>query len=213
MHIRPDAFILALTTAALLGSGAARADDRHGDHGRHDAHRHYPSRGVVVSRLPRDAHPIHHRHDSYYVSGGIWYRPLGSRYMVVTPPLGAFITVLPRGYVTLEFGGRPYYRYDDIYYARRDNGYIVVAPPVDAGEIAPAADPAQNELFIYPKMDQSASQQASDRYECHEWASDQTGYDPTRASGGVPPAQSASRRDGYQRAMSACLEARGYTVR
>jgi hypothetical protein len=42
---------------------------------------------------------------------------------------------------------------------------------------------------------------------------DQTGFDPTLNGGGVPSEQATTKRSDYQRAMSACLEARDYTVR
>ncbi|MEX1317689.1 MAG: glycine zipper family protein, partial [Synechococcaceae cyanobacterium] len=38
------------------------------------------------------------------------------------------------------------------------------------------------ELFIYPAAGQSAEQQRKDRLECHLWATDQTGFDPTDPS-------------------------------
>ena len=36
-------------------------------------------------------------------------------------------------------------------------------------------------LYIYPLKNQSNQQQDKDRYECHSWAAQQTGYDPSRA--------------------------------
>ena len=39
------------------------------------------------------------------------------------------------------------------------------------------------ELFAYPAAGQSPEQQKQDKYECHQWAVTQTGYDPTN-----PPA-------------------------
>jgi hypothetical protein len=38
---------------------------------------------------------------------------------------------------------------------------------------------AQN-LYVYPSRGQSQEQQDRDRYECHNWAVGQTGFDPTR---------------------------------
>ncbi len=32
--------------------------------------------------------------------------------------------------------------------------------------------------FLYPKKGQSAEQQSTDKYECHQWAVEQTGFDP-----------------------------------
>ncbi len=43
-------------------------------------------------------------------------------------------------------------------------------------------------------------------------ATGQTGFDPTQPGGGVAPDQNGARRQQYQRAMTACLEARGYSV-
>jgi hypothetical protein len=81
----------------------------------------------------------------------------------------------------------------------------VAAAP--AGEHLAQGPPTQ--LFIYPRQGQSPQQQNNDRYECHYWAVNQTGYDPNFASGNEP----AEKIIDYQRAISACLEARGYTVR
>ncbi len=44
---------------------------------------------------------------------------------------------------------------------------------------------AQN-LVIYPARGQSAAQQDQDRYQCHRWAVQQSGYDPTQAAGYAP---------------------------
>lgn len=45
--------------------------------------------------------------------------------------------------------------------------------------------------YIYPTKGQSQDQQNRDRYECHDWAVSQTGFDPTQAQGPgyVPPPQ------------------------
>jgi len=44
----------------------------------------------------------------------------------------------------------------------------------------PATASAQSgEMFIYPKKNQSQAQQDKDRYECHRWAVQQTGFDPS----------------------------------
>ena len=36
-------------------------------------------------------------------------------------------------------------------------------------------------MMIYPAKGQSAEQQQKDEFECHQWAVQQTGYDPTKA--------------------------------
>ena len=65
--------------------------------------------------------------------------------------------------------------------------------------------------FVYPKLGQSAEKQASDEYECHRWAADQTGFDPSAAAAGQ--GTGPTQRSDYARAQMACLEGRGYTVR
>lgn len=45
---------------------------------------------------------------------------------------------------------------------------------------------AQNQLYVYPLKKQSTEQQDKDRYECHRWAVDQTGFDPSNAHPGNP---------------------------
>ena len=37
---------------------------------------------------------------------------------------------------------------------------------------------AFGDLFVYPKADQSQQKQKQDKYECIEWATQQTGFDP-----------------------------------
>ncbi len=53
------------------------------------------------------------------------------------------------------------------------------APP------APPPPAANTEVFAYPQQNQSADQQDRDRYECHEWAVQQTNFDPSAP--GTPP--------------------------
>lgn len=139
--------------------------------------------------------------------------------------------------------------------------------------LATSTASAQGNLMIYPKQGQSADQQSGDRYDCHTWAVQQSGFDPANpqsagstggasstaketlrggargaaagaaigaiagdagkgaaigatagglrrgfqerdrqrteaAAGTASPAQQA-----YQRAMGACLEGRGYSVK
>lgn len=50
--------------------------------------------------------------------------------------------------------------------------------------IAPAPRP-ETRVFVYPQRDQSADRQDRDRYECHNWAVGQTGFDPSASY--VPP--------------------------
>lgn len=58
-------------------------------------------------------------------------------------------------------------------------GACVVAPPPPRTVAVPA--PAPQKVFVYPSNGQSAEQTDRDRYECHLWAVQQTGVDPSRA--------------------------------
>jgi hypothetical protein len=79
---------------------------------------------------------------------------------------------------------------------------------------APSVTPSSTErIFVYPRQGQSEELQAKDRYECHSWAVSQTHYDPTQPTSGMPEAQLNQMRADYQRAMGACLDGRGYTMR
>lgn len=184
-----------------------RLDDRY----RHDHY--YPRRGYVVNELPPPHRHLHYRDDDYYFYGGVWYRPHGRRFVVVAPPLGIVVPSLPAFYTTLWIGGVPYYYANDAYYVWRPDrdGYVVTAPPDDLDERD--ASVLTDELFIYPKRGQSEQQQADDRYACHRWSVDQTRYDPTLPPEHLSAGEIRDSRDAYNRAMRACLDGRGYSVR
>ena len=79
---------------------------------------------------------------------------------------------------------------------------------------APAAVPTLAEnLSVTPKFGQTQEQLTTDRAECQVWAKGQTGFDPTQYGGGVTRTDYTVRRQLYGRAMAACLEGHGYTVR
>ena len=181
--------------------------------GRYNHGRYYPSMGTVRPSLPEGYRPYYRGSERFYFSGGIWYSPRGPGFVVVRPPAGLVISVLPPYYSTVWFGGVPYYYADNVYYAWQSdqNGYAVVDPPADADSPSSAPDTAQQDLIIYPKNGQSKDQQAADRYECHSWAKGQTGFDPLQPGGGQEGG-AAMNRSNYNRAMSACLQARGYQV-
>jgi hypothetical protein len=131
--------------------------------------------------------------------------------------IGLYFAALPWYYETFWWGGVPYYYADYNFYRWNDAvaQYEVVAPPAEDAEGAgPSAGAgAGAEIYVYPRQNQSQEQQQRDRYDCHRWAADQTGFDPTRANGGVSAEQTPARAGAYRRAESACLEGRGYTVR
>ncbi len=190
--------------------GRGQVLDQRYNHGRY-----YPPVGTVRPSLPSDYRPYYHGRDRYYFNGGIWYAPRGPGFVVVRPPSGLVINVLPPYYSTVWIGGNPYYYADNVYYTWEadQNGYAVVDPPDNADVPSPPPDSAQDDLIIYPKNGQTKDQQAADKYECHSWAKTQTGFDPTEPGGGVASGDVDHSRSNYNRAMSACLQARGYEVK
>lgn len=224
------------------GALAQQAEHGHGGHAPREAaysvhydnrysHNHYyTTRGVEVAAVPGRPYVVAHGGEHFYYTGGVWYAPRGPRYVVVAPPVGVFVPVLPPFYTTVWFGGVPYYYSNQTYYVYGGpQGYEVVQPPGDPGSAvqgpqgpaypgapppAPGdAHPEGEDIYVYPQQGQSPDQQANDRYDCHKWASSQTGFDPTQAGGGVAPEQTVARGEEYRRAIRACLEGRGYSVR
>jgi len=127
---------------------------------------------------------------------------------------GWFLPILPAFYATYWFGGIPYYYANDGYYTWSPdyNGYVATDPPAgavaapDSGDQPPAAG---GQTYNYPKNGQTDEQQSTDRYQCHQWAVSQSGYDPTRTNA---PTAGGQQTD-YRRALTACLEGRGYSVK
>jgi hypothetical protein len=106
---------------------------------------------------------------------------------------------------------------------------LPVAIVLAAGLIASTASA---QPYYYPQKGQSQQQQQQDRADCHVWAVQQTGFDPSTASASAPPpapapndqirqsqAQQAAyseqvgaQQQNYQRALGSCMAGRGYTV-
>ena len=172
---------------------------------------HYPSVGHSVPRLPNGYESLRLGRNDYHYHAGVFYRLRApGTYVVVRAPIGARVHFLPLGYVSFFVGTRRYFYANFTYYlwdaAMRD--YVVVAAPAGADEaVAAASDKGTSELFVYPKEGQSDEQRDRDRYECYLWAVDQTHFDPSAESPDVTKAAD------YRRALSACLEGRGYTVK
>jgi len=196
------------------------------DNNRREIERRFPDRqyfqhrdsyrpGYRVNVLPRHHVVVPYRNTRYYFDGGLWYRPFGSFFEVALPPVGLSISLLPPYYTTIWAGGVPYYHADGVYYAWRPSEriYVVVEPPAGAqAEVQQTEMPQPERMFIYPRDGQSEAQQAEDRFTCHRWAVDQTGFDPSNP-GSQAAEQSPYRPEEYQRATRACLESRGYSVR
>jgi len=116
---------------------------------------------------------------------------------------------LPLYYDTYWWDGVPYYYADGTYYQWDPsvNEYETVAPPAQVA--AQAQGEGSSDVIAYPKNGQTADQQAKDKLECRQWATSQSGVDPTAGTMSSVP---EDKRSDYMRAEAACLEGRGYSV-
>jgi hypothetical protein len=217
--------LLGLSGAALAqvhGGGAgghggavhAAPANQHFD-GRFGHNQYYYNRGYAVRTPPHSGYAVNYGNGRYWYDGGHWYRYGAFGWVVDGAPFGAFVWFLPPFYTTVWFGGVPYYYANDVYYAWDSDmqQYQIVQPPAGIESSGTTEPPASSSLFVYPKNGQSPEQQGRDRFECHQSATQQSGYDPTQPGGGVAPAVAAPKREEYFRAEAACLTARGYSVR
>jgi len=209
---------IAAIALAMLGGWGAPAfaqdgpapQDRHRDQardphwqldGRYHHDHYYPPRGYAMRALPQGSLSIGYGGGAYYFHGGVWFRPWGGRFVVTMPPLGVVVPLLPPSYATLWIGGAPYYYANGVYYAQSPGqGYAVVAPPpgAETAQPVPAAKPLPPPI-IYPRSGQSTAQIEADRQACDRWATTQ------------PSAMADAQV--FQRAVAACMDGRGYTVR
>jgi hypothetical protein len=79
-----------------------------------------------------------------------------------------------------------------------------IALPLIAG-VAWAGGAHAQQIFVYPQRGQSPEQQQRDRFECHQWAVQQSGFDPTAA----PVAQAPPPPPSPQGAMGGPSAVRG----
>ncbi len=171
-------------------------------------HNHYyPPYGYSVSFLSPGYLSFAYGSGRFFFSSGIWYRPSGSSYVVIAPPIGIGIPVLPPYATPVVIDGTSYYYANGAYYAPAagTSGYVVVNPPASRSNVEVTPEPARppaSEVFAYPREQQGHEQIERDRSECEDWAADEVNK------------MNGHTVDGdYQRALSACLEGRGYTVR
>jgi len=172
----------------------------------------YPSAGSRVASIPGRYRDYQHGGRHYYRHRGVWYASSGGGYQVVAAPFGMLVSALPLFYTTVYVEGYPYYYAGGTYY-RWDQEYrsYVVAPP-PAEHLVSTVPISPDMLAVYPLRGQSREQQAKDRYQCHRWAFNQSGFDPTEEGGGVGEDEYLDRRDQYFDAARACLQDREYSV-
>lgn len=103
------------------------APDRRPDIGRgHDRSRFSMHIDLGGPRLYR---PLLARGVRYYYSDGMFYRTLGGRYVLVSPPFGAVVSSIPSYYYPVVVNGVTYFTGNGVYYIYTGYGYQVVPPP------------------------------------------------------------------------------------
>ena len=123
------------------------------------------------------------------------------------PTLGLISGVLGWGL------GGPYYYPPPYHYPPPPPQYYY-PPPAEGSQAPPSASKGSGgRMFIYPRQGQSEEKKAEDFDKCHNWAVGQTDFDPAKQPVGTPNAQTIQKSADYLRAISACLDAHGYTVR
>jgi hypothetical protein len=186
-----------------------------------------PASGGRFNNFPNHSPGFGHRSPRFWYgnrpfwgwNGGYWHGVYWPR-AYYRPGFVGFVTLLPPVYSTFWYGGVSYYYANDLYYTWSPDryGYVVSNPPPVAedssGTYSTAPDEADQgtgpgDIYVYPRNGQSEEQTAQDRYECHQWAVNQTGFDPTL---GQTQASSAGSAEDYRRAIIACLDGRGYSA-
>lgn len=126
------------------------------------------------------------------------------------PAYGAVYPALPGGAVAVTVGGGRYWRYGGAWYRPWGPRWVVVAPPVGyvvAAEPPPPPPPAppappakpRPDPIIYPRNGQDSQQTEADRQDCNRWA--------------VTQPQAMLDADVFSRAVEACMDGRGYSMR
>jgi len=161
-----------------------------------------PPVGIVVPVLPAMSTTVMVGAVPYYYANDVYYTAAPGGYVVVAPPPGEAIPGPPPAGPPPSGPPMP---------GSPSPGSAYQSPPPPG--LPPSGPVVEDKMFIYPRQGQNDKQQMVDRRQCHDWAVGQIGFDPNRPPAGMPEGQLTQKRFDYQRAMGACLDGRGYTVR
>ena len=89
---------------------------------------------------------------------------------------------------------------------------LIAVHVVTLAGVTLAASASAQQMFIYPQRGQSPQQQQQDRGECHVWAVQQTGYDPTVGVPPPPPSAAPTTGPGRGAARGAAVGAIGGAI-
>lgn len=130
---------------------------------------------------------------------------------VGVPVVGGRVAVLPSAGVWVGHGPRRYWYSGGYWYRPWGPSFVIVAPPAGYAVPVVPAEPAKVEPppvnvpatkpdpVIYPRNGQDAQQTEADRQECNRWATTQP--------------QAVADASVFQRAVEACMDGRGYTMK
>ncbi len=121
-----------------IGIGVGdRHEDRHDDRRDHrDDHSFYrwhdhPHYGYREHFLPAGYTVVFADGATYYYYDGLYYAREGFDYVLVSPPLGAYVSEIPPDFQPVSINGRIYYTDGGVYYIlTQHHGYKVVPQPV-----------------------------------------------------------------------------------
>jgi hypothetical protein len=89
--------------------------------------------GQRVERVPSGAEKLAVKLTTYWYAEGLFYRKSGGSYLVVRPPIGAFVRSQPRSAVRVLANGVRYHYHDGFFYRRRaPSKFEVVRAPTGA---------------------------------------------------------------------------------
>ena len=102
----------------------------HDDHAFYRWHDH-PHWGLRINYLPAGYFTVRVGWHRYYYYDGLYYTYTGGEYVLIAPPIGAYVSVIPSDFQAVVINGRTYYTDNGIYYIlTRHHGYKVVVAPV-----------------------------------------------------------------------------------
>ena len=93
-----------------------------------------PHWGHSYKVVPHGYYVYPYRGVRYHYYNGVYYKPVGNKYVIVNPPVGIRVKTLPAGNVRFVVRGRTYFYYYGTFYVRsvNTNEYVAIAPPIGA---------------------------------------------------------------------------------
>ncbi len=104
-------------------------------------------RGKRVKKLTRQHVVVAHRSTNYRYYNGVFYRPAGREFVVVSAPIGIRVRVLPARRIKVRVRGSLFFYFNGTFYRQTEDfkEYEVIAPPI--GAIVPSL-PEGHEMVI-----------------------------------------------------------------